>query len=63
MINLYTPLDIMTRELLADKDKSYYWLKKKYEQVRNELLVVAKRDKCNKISEVFGSVSRTVTDG
>jgi len=59
MINLSTPTDIMLRELMADKQKSAYWLKKKfggeksYEKMRDKLLLDAKRDKCNKISEVI----------
>lgn len=58
MINLSTPTDIMMRELMADKAKTLYWLKKKmggdkkYEQMRDELLRSAMRDKCNKISDV-----------
>lgn len=59
MINLSTPIDIMTREIMADKGKSLYWLKKKcggdkkYELMRDGLLLASKRDKCNKISEVY----------
>ena len=59
MINLSTPPDVMLRELMADKAKSAYWLKKKlggeksYEKMRDKLLLDAKRDRCNKISEVF----------
>lgn len=59
MINLSTPTDIMFRELMADKEKSFYWLskkmggEKKYEKMRDELLLAAKRDKQNKISDVI----------
>lgn len=59
MINLSTPTDIMLRELMADKAKSLYWLKKKfggekaYEKMRDNLLLEAKRKKCNQISEVI----------
>lgn len=58
MINLSTPNDILFRELMADKEKSNYWLVKKnggqksYDKMRNKLLLEAKRKKCTQISEV-----------
>ena len=42
MINLSTPNDILFRELMADKEKSNYWLVKKnggqksYDKMRNK---------------------------
>ena len=59
MINLSTPTDIMLREMMADKQKSVYWLKKQfggekgYEKMRDKLLLESKRSKCNKISDVI----------
>ena len=59
MINLSTPNEILFRELMADKEKSNYWLVKKnggqksYDKMRDKLLLEAKRKKCTQISEVF----------
>lgn len=59
MINLSTPNDILYRELMADKVKTLYWLKKKnggdrkYEQMRNNLLLQAKKEKRNCTSEIL----------
>ena len=59
MINLSTPNNILFKELMADKDKSFYWLKKKnggdksYEKMRDALLLKAKREKHNVISDVI----------
>lgn len=57
MINLSTAPDIMLKELMADKTKSIYWLKKHfggekaYEKMRDNLIRECKRDRKNKISE------------
>lgn len=59
MINLSTPNDMLFRELMADKEKSFYWLIKKnggqksYEKMRDGLLLQAKREQRNAISEVI----------
>lgn len=59
MINLSTPNDILHRELMADRQKSHYWLVKKlggdksYEKMRDRLLAEARKEKCNKISDVI----------
>ena len=59
MINFSTPSDVMLREIMADKKKSFYWLtkkmgsEKKYEAMRDGLLIKARKEKRNKISEVF----------
>ena len=57
MVNLSTAPDIMVRELMADKAKSIYWLKKHfggeraYEKMRDNLIRECRRDKKNRISE------------
>lgn len=64
MINLSTPNRQLFNELMADKDKSFYWLVKKnggqksYDKMRDNLLLEAKRVKHNVVSDVVEYRSR-----
>ena len=56
MVNLSTPPDVMVREIMVDRAKSQYWLKKHfrgdkgYESMRDELMRKCRRDKRNQVS-------------
>lgn len=57
MVNLSTVPDVMVREIIADRAKASYWLKKHfggekgYEKMRDNLILQCRRDKRNHVSE------------
>lgn len=59
MINLGTPPDLLMKELLADRDKAEYWLKKKcggdkgYIRMQDRLIVEARRKRDVVVSDFY----------